>query len=73
MKKFTAQEIILFMITACVCLTVLVGVLGIVIKGSSDPSQAAVETRVALIRLLDIMIGGVLGSMVTIKANKDDK
>ena len=71
MRKFTAQEIILFMFAACVCIAVLVGVLGIVIKGDPNPSPSAVEVRTALIRLLDIMVGGVLGSIVTSKTNKD--
>ncbi len=73
MKKFTSTEIILFMFAACVCLAVLVGVLGIVIKGDANPSASAVEVRTALIRLLDIMVGGVLGSIVVSKTNSNDK
>jgi len=60
MKKFNAGEWVLLMLAFSVAATILTGILGIVIKGSANPTEGATAVRTALIDLLKYIGGGVL-------------
>lgn len=72
MKKFNAGELILLMMAGSVCLVILISVVGIVFKGTSSPNEGAVQTRAAILDLLKIIAGGVLGAVAAAKSIKDD-
>jgi len=73
MKKFNAGELVLLMMAGSVCLVILISVSGIVFKGNSSPNEGAIQIRVAILDLLKIIAGGVLGAVATFKSIKDDK
>ena len=73
MKKFNSSEWILLMFAGSVCLVIIMSVMGIVFKGSSNPNEGAVAIRAALIDLLKIITGGVLGAVAAAKSMNDDK
>ena len=72
MKKFNAGELVLLMMAGSVCLVILISVSGIVFKGNSSPNEGAIQIRVAILDLLKIIAGGVLGAVATFKSIKDD-
>lgn len=72
MKKFNAGEWVLLMFAGSVCLVIIISVLGIVFKGNSSPNEGAVQTRAAILDLLKIIAGGVLGAVSAFKTMKDD-
>jgi len=71
MKKFNAIELILLMFAGSVCLVIIIAISGIVFKGNSSPNEGAVQIRVAMLDLLKIISGGVLGAIATLKSIKD--
>jgi len=73
MKKFNSAELILLMFAFSVCLVIIISVGGIVLKGSSNPTDGAVAIRTALLDLLKIITGGVLGAVAASKSIKEDK
>ena len=73
MKKFSAGELVVLMFAFCVGATIVIGVLGIVFKGSATPTDASVAVRTALIDLLKVIVGGVLGIVATLLSTKKDQ
>ncbi len=73
MKKFNAGEWILLMLAFSVSGAILMGVAGIIFKGTSNPTEGAVAVRNALIDLLKVIIGGIFGAIATLKSIKNDK
>ncbi len=73
MKKFNAGEWVILMLAFSVGATILIGVLGIVFKGSVDPSDGATAVRTALIDLLKFICGGIFGIVATLLSLKKDK
>lgn len=65
MKRFTASELILLMLAGSVCVVLVLSVAGIVFKGSAVPNEGSIAIRSALIDLLKVIVGGVIGSAVT--------
>jgi len=61
------------MFAFCVGATILIGVLGIVFKGSASPTEASAAIRNALIDLLKFICGGVFGIVATLLSTKKDK
>lgn len=53
---------VLIMLAACVSLSILITVLGIVIKGK-DANESNIVIRTALIDLLKVISGGVIGAI----------
>ena len=67
MKRFNAGEWVLLMLGFSVAAAIVISVSGIVFKGGT-PTDAAVQVRTALIDLLKVIVGGVLGSIATLKS-----
>jgi cytochrome b subunit of formate dehydrogenase len=75
MKKFNAGELLLLMLGFCVTATILTGIVGIVIKGSANPSEATTAVRTALIDLLKYIAGGLLtiAAQMLTKKKEDER
>ncbi len=71
MKKFNAGEWVLLMLAFSVSGAILMGIGGIVFKGSANPTEGSVAVRNALIDLLKVIVGGILGAIATVKSMKD--
>jgi hypothetical protein len=72
MKKFNAGEWVLLMLAFSVAVSILIGVGGIIFKGSANPTEGAVAVRTALLDLLKVIVGGIFGAIATLKSMKDD-
>ena len=68
MKRHTIGEIILLIFSISVAATILISVVGIAVKGNSNPSPEAVEVRKAIIELLKYITASVLGIVATLYA-----
>jgi len=69
MEKPSIGQIILLIFAGSVCIVLVTSILGIVFRGSENPSEASVAIRTALIDLLKVITGGVLGAIATSKNN----
>ncbi len=55
---------VLIMLAFCVSASILITVIGIVVKGK-EANESSVIVRTALIDLLKVIVGGVLGSIAS--------
>jgi len=63
MENPSVGEMIKLIFTGSVCIVIIISVLGIVFKGDKTPSEGSVAIRTALIDLLKVITGGVLGAI----------
>ena len=74
MKRFTAIEIILIIMTIAVSTVIVFGIVGIIVAGKSTEDNTAI--RMAFMDLLKVITGGIfgaIGTLVTIKYKKQNK
>ena len=72
MKKFNAGEWVIMMLGFSVALTLIIGILGLVFKGSVNPIEGSVAIRNALIDLLKYIAGGLLGIVALLLSKKKE-
>lgn len=68
MKRFTAIEIVMLILTLCVSLTIILGLVGMMIGGKTNAENEPL--RAALISLLQYISGGVFGAISVLVTNK---
>lgn len=73
MKKFNAVEWILLMFAFSVAVAILIGVGGIIFRGSANPTEGSVAIRNALLDLMKVIVGGIFGAIATLKSIKDER
>ena len=72
MKKFNAGEWVLLMLAFSVAAAILIGVGGIIFRGSANPTEGSVAVRNALLDLMKVIVGGIFGAIATLKSIKND-
>ena len=72
MKKFNAGEWVLLMLAFSVAVSILIGVGGIIFKGSVNPNEGSVAVRNALLDLLKFIVGGIFGAGIFKTLNNDN-
>ena len=71
MKKFNAGEWVLLMLAFSVAVAILIGVGGIIFRGSANPTEGSVAVRNALLDLMKVIVGGIFGAIATLKSIND--
>jgi len=71
MKKFNAGEWVLLMLSFSVAVAILIGVGGIIFRGSANPTEGSVAVRNALLDLMKVIVGGIFGAIATLKSIND--
>ena len=71
MKKFNAAEWVILMLAFSVSMAILMGIGGIVFKGSVNPNEGSVAVRNALLDLLKFIVGGIFGAGIFKTLNND--
>jgi len=72
MKKFNAAEWVILMLAFSVSMAILMGIGGIVFKGSVNPNEGSVAVRNALLDLLKFIVGGIFGAGIFKTLNNDN-
>ena len=72
MKKFNAAEWVILMLAFSVSMAILMGIGGIVFKGSVNPNEGSVAVRNALLDLLKFIVGGIFGAGIFKSLNNDN-
>lgn len=65
MKNFNSGDWVLMMLAFSVMAAILMAVFGIVFKSKTEPTESAMVVRTALIDLLKVIVGGVLGAIAS--------
>jgi len=73
MKKFNAGEWVLLMLAFSIAVAILIGVGGIIFRGSANPTEGSVAVRNALLDLMKVIVGGIFGAIATLKSIKDER
>lgn len=68
MKRFNAIEIVMLILTLCVSLTIVLGLVGMMIGGKTNAENEPL--RAALISLLQYISGGIFGAIAVLTTNK---
>ena len=72
MKRFNAGEWVLLMLAFSIAAAILIGVGGIIFRGSANPTEGSVAVRNALLDLMKVIVGGIFGAIATLKSIKND-
>ena len=73
MKKFNAGEWVILMLAFSVAGAILMGIGGIIFRGSQNPTEGSVAVRNALIDLLKVIVGGIFGAGIFKTLNNGNK
>jgi len=73
MKKFNAGEWVMIMLGASIALSIVMGVAGLIFKGSTAPNEGSVAIRTALIEVIKNIGIGLISLMAYKKSIKDDE
>lgn len=68
MKRFSAIEIVMLILTLCVSLTIILGLIGMMVGGKTNAENEPL--RAALIDLLKYITAGVFGAISVLVTNK---